>query len=74
MMSSSIRIVGAIVIAGLAIFGLLSVFGVIPAEALPHSAGQFALGGAVVLAAILGFKLMSTGRQDLNKTDPPPQL
>lgn len=74
MMSSSLRILGAMVVAGLALFGLLAVFGVIPNEALPHSAGQFALGAAIVLAAILGFKLMSAGRPDLDKTEPPPQL
>ncbi len=73
-MSSSIRALGMIVVACLAVFGLLSVFGIIPPETLPQSAGQIALGAAVVLAAILGFKLLSLGHRNLDKTEPPPQL
>lgn len=73
-MSATLRILGAFVIAGLAVFGLLAVSGVIPADALPASAGQFALVAAIILGAILGFKLLSAGRADLEKTEPPPPL
>lgn len=73
-MSSSLRILGALVVVGLSVFGLLAVFGVIPADSVPQSAGHLALGTGVLLAAILGFKLLSAGRPDLDKTEPPPQL
>lgn len=73
-MSSSFRVVAAILVAGLMVFGILTVFEIIPTDTLPKSAGQMALGAGVILAAILGFKLLSLGRGDLDKTEPPPQL
>lgn len=73
-MSSSLRVLGAIVIAGLSVFGLLAVFEVIPQDTLPKSAGQIALGAGVLLAAVLGFKMLSLGRGEIDKTEPPPQL
>lgn len=73
-MSSSFRVVGAIFVAGVSAFGLLAVFEVIPRDTLPERAGHLALGAGVLLAAILGFKILSLGRGDIDKTEPPPQL
>lgn len=73
-MSNSMRMIGVILIACFTCVGLLSIFDVIPTDALPKSAGQLALGAAGLVAAILAFKLVSAGRPNVNDTEPPPQL
>lgn len=73
-MSNSLRMIGVILIASCTCIGLLSVFEVIPTDALPKSAGQLALGAAGLVAAVLAFKLASAGKPNVNDTEPPPQL
>lgn len=73
-MSSSVRMIGVILIASLACIGLLSVFEVIPTDALPKAGGQLALAAAGLVAVVLAFKLVSAGKPNVNDTEPPPQL
>ncbi|MDZ4084520.1 MAG: hypothetical protein U1E10_16365 [Bdellovibrionales bacterium] len=73
-MSTSVRMIGVILIASFACIGLLSVFEVIPTDALPKAGGQLALGAAALVGAVLAFKLVSTGKPNVNDTEPPPQL
>lgn len=73
-MSNSLRIIGVILIACFTMIGLLSIFEVIPSDSIPKSAGQLALGAAGLVAAILAVKVTTSGRPNVNDTEPPPSL
>lgn len=66
--------IGFILVVSFTCIGLLSIFELIPAETLPKSAGQLALGAAALGAMVLALKLVSHGKSSVNDTEPPPPL
>jgi hypothetical protein len=71
-MMSTVKILAALTLVCVAVFGLLFAFGVVTIESVTANSIQILGGASVLIITVVALKAIS-GR-GVSKTDPPPQL